>query len=424
MSVDLAERGPGLTPRVVESFMRPSSFGTAPVAVGATGVRVQFEGGLTALDGISGLWNVNLGYGNRVISDAVRRALDEASYLGLFRRTHRYAIDAAQALLLAAGPHEYERVVFTTSGGSALDTASKICRQYHSLNGEPERDLIVSLRGSYHGTTFGAFALTGEDLGQSMYGVDRTLVRLATPNSVDEFTRLMQLCGDEVAAVVVEPVLGSGCFELSDAFLAAILRARTEHRILVVADEVATGFGRTGEMFASLGWAAQPDLLITSKGLTNGACAASAVLWGARVREVFDGHDAPLGHGETQAGSPAACAAILATLAEFERLDGVEAGRGVAVQLDAGLRQIASALPGSSLTGRGCFRAVHFGVTAGRPVSGEVVAQMVAECLRAGVIVQPGPSCIQLVPALTYQSGDLDRVIDTVGEVLTRCLSR
>lgn len=419
VDIDLATHA-----RVVESFTRPSAFGTMPSAIAADGVRVRFEGGHGALDGISGLWNVNLGYGNRAISHAISRALMDASYLGLFRRTHRYAVEAAEALLRAAAPHDFRRVLYTTSGGSALDAASKICRQFHDLNGDPDRKLIVSLRGSYHGTTFGAFALTGEDLGQSTYGVDRSLVRLVNPNAPTELERLLSFCGDEVAAIVVEPVLGSGCFELSDDMVRAILQARRDHGVLVVADEVATGFGRTGTMFASHRWPSQPDLMTTSKGLTNGTCAASAVLMGPRVTEAFDEHDAALGQGETQAGTPAACSAIMATISEFERLDAVAAGRQVAERLDAGMLELAEAIPGSGLTGRGCFRAIHFGMYGGTPVSGEVISQLVAECLRAGAIVQPGPSSLQLVPALTYSASDLDRLLGVVGEVVTRCLSR
>jgi adenosylmethionine-8-amino-7-oxononanoate aminotransferase len=401
---------------VAEFFVPPSQFGDpSRTFVSASGTRVEFADGSSALCGTSGLWNTNLGYGDPVIADAIARASAEASYLSLFRYGHAFAESAAQALLRAARPQAFARVLFTTAGGAALDAAIKIARQYALLSGAPRKQLVVGLRGSYHGMTFGAFGLTGEDLGQAAYGVDQRLVRHVDPFDPAEIERLLRASGPSIASVTIEPILGSGAHVVSDAVIEAILRGRAEHGYLVVADEVASGFGRTGPLFASQAWPERPDLLITSKGLTNGTCAASAVLWSQRVVDAFDAADAMLLHGETQAGTPQSCAAIEATIARFEELDALARGRAVAAQLDAFLDELVADVPAvAAVRGAGCFRAIELRSDDGAPLDAAEIARVVAACRRAGAIVHPGPSCIQLIPALTYEPADLQELFERV----------
>ena len=409
-------------PRAVaaELLVAPSQWGDpSRRAVRAEGTTLHFADGRSALCGTSGLWNVNLGYGNPVVAEALAAASRDASYLTLFRYGHAYADRAAQALLDVAAPHRYDRVLFATAGGAALDAAIKVARQHAQLTGEPERRVVVGLRGSYHGLTFGAHGLTGEELGQGGYGVDQRLVRHVAHDDPREITRLLRAQGDEIAAVVLEPLLGSGAHVVDPEVIAAILRGRDEHGYLVVADEVATGFGRTGPMFASQSWAAQPDLLVASKGLTNGTCAASAILWAPRVSAAFDRADAMLVHGETQAGTPQSCAAMEATVAEFAALDALRRVKGVAAQLDRWLADLLADVPAvAAVRGAGCFRAIELREPDGTPFGAGRVEQLVDDCRAAGVVVHPGASAIQLVPALTYAEADLDRLFDRVGATL------
>src|SRR4051794_28494284 len=256
--------------------------------VGASGHRVRFADGREALCGTSGLWNVNLGYGNEAVAEASARALRDASYLSVFRYSNAYAEAAADTLVDLAGRDRFGRVLFSTSGGAANDAVLKLVRQLHALTGEPGRRVVVGLRGAYHGLTYGGFSLTGENLGQQLYGVDPRFVRHVGPNDVAELTDLLAAAGERIAAVVVEPVLGSGTVPLDPDYLAALVALRAEYGFLLVADEVATGFGRTGPMFASSLWPAAPDILITSKGLTNGAAAAAAVLVSHRIARAFE----------------------------------------------------------------------------------------------------------------------------------------
>lgn len=397
-------------------LLPPSAHGDDGLcSVSASGHRIRFADGRELLDGSSGLWNTNLGYGNTAIADAVAAAIRDASYLSAFRYENAYARQAAEDLVQVAGSDHYTRVLFSSSGGAANDVALKVARHYHALTGQPRRNLVVSMRGSFHGLTFGGFALTGEDLGQRVYGVDQRLIRHVSPNEITELDTLMSRSAGQIAAVVVEPVLGTGTVPLSEEYVAELLRLRAKHGFLLVADEVATGFGRTGSFFASQRWSEQPDLLLTSKGLTNGTCPASAVITSRRVADAFAEHDAVLGHAETQGGSPVPCAAISATIAEMRRLDAVAAGQALGERLAAGLDTLVSEVPqASGVTGVGCFRTLGVTGPDGLPLAPERVAALVAAIREAGAIVHPGPGGVQLIPALTYDEADLAELLHCV----------
>ncbi|MER8098314.1 daptide-type RiPP biosynthesis aminotransferase [Streptomyces goshikiensis] len=399
----------------------PSSHGDDSIcAVRATGHRVTFADGRTVLDADSGVWNVNIGYGNQRIAAAIAEAAEHASYLGAFRFENSYARRAAQDLLQVCGPDQYSRVLFSTGGGVANDAVMKLARIYHAVQGRPERNLVVSLRGSFHGLTFGGFALTGENLGQRVYGVDQRLIRHVTPNDTAELGRLMAALGSQVAAVVVEPVLGTGTLPLKESYVDELGRLRDEYGFLLVADEVATGFGRTGTYFASESWTGRPDVLVTSKGLTNGASPAAALVISHRVTDALVEHDTMFAHAETQGANAIACAAISATIAEMERLDAVTAGRNVAAWLQQGLSELVERHPlATRATGVGCFRTLHLVHPDGSPLAGTDVADLVARIRHAGAIVHPGPSGIQLAPSLTYSRDEVAELMTCIEEGLT-----
>lgn len=416
-------RAPSLPRRPLwEGLTAPSAWDRpTEQAVGATGVRVLTADGASLLCATSGLWNVPLGYGNEAVADAVGAALRSASYLSLFRSSHSYAQQTAETLLSLAGEDRYARVVFSTSGAAANDLTMKLVRHTAALRGAPHRNLVVGLQGGYHGLTYGALSLSGDALGQSVYSADRRGVRhVSAQDGGEQLRQLFAREGDRIAALVLEPVLGSGAVVLDDAFLAAVAEVRAVFDFVLVADEVATGFGRTGSLFASERWPVAPDVLVLSKALTNGAAAASAVLVSAGVCEVFDHRDAVFVHAETQAGTPASCAAILATAAEFERLDALRLAQDLGDALDTTIARI-GVHPGVVGTrGAGCFRSLLL-ARDGRALDGAEVAQVVAATRRAGAIVQPGPSCIQLVPAYVYERRDLDELETAVLHGLEDC---
>ncbi|MFD9595320.1 daptide-type RiPP biosynthesis aminotransferase [Kitasatospora sp. NPDC059973] len=391
-----------------ELLERPSTFGRAShSAVRAEGTRVFFADGQWRQCATSGLWNVNLGYGNPRIADAVRDALIETSYFSLFRTGHEPAVAASRALLDLCGPEHFGRVIHSTSGSAANDLTMKLARQYWALKRQFRRRVIVGLKGSYHGLTYGSHGLTGMSLGQSYYSVDQRLIRHVSHEDPAELEELLRTEGESIAAVVVEPVLGTGALPLPDTMLAALSRLRREYGFLLVADEVATGFGRTGSYFASHDWPERPDVMLASKGLTNGTCAAAAVIVSHAVCDVFDRSDAALTHAETQAGAPPTCAAILATIEEMARLDAIGQATRVSAGLDGLLAELAAHPLVADDNGLGCFRALrlHAG---GADLPEGAVKRVVEEIREAGALVSAGPSRIQLAPALVYRDEDLE----------------
>ncbi|WP_213456293.1 daptide-type RiPP biosynthesis aminotransferase [Rhizomonospora bruguierae] len=389
--------------------------------VAADGVHLTMKDGRRLLCGTSGLWNVNLGYGNAAIADAIAGALREASYLGIFRYENELARQAADVLVELAGARHFSRVQFTTSGGSANDLVMKLVRQYHALRGQTHRRLIVGLAEGYHGLTFGSFALTSDSLGQQIYGVDRSLVRHVPPNDIRALEGLLERQPERVAAVVVEPLLGTGAVPLRAGYLDAVGELRDRYGFLLVADEVATGFGRLGEQFASRAWRKAPDVLITSKGLTNGTTPAAAVLVTDEVFDPFRRADALLAHAETQAGTATTAAAILATAGEMARLDAIAAARRLGSLLDRELAELVAAEPlVASVSGAGCFRALRLLTTDGRPLPQHEVGNVVDAVRTAGAVVHPGPQGIQLIPALTYTERQLGELLTAVRNGLAR----
>lgn len=410
-------------------LLRPSDEpAPADWAVSAKGTRVTFADGREAFCATSGLWNVPLGYGREEIAEAVARALRDASYLTLFRRSHPLAEAAAERIISFTGM-PFSRVLFATSGGAANDLMMKLSRQYWSLTEGATRRLVVGLKGSYHGLTFGAHALSGDELGQTVYGVDGRDVRhVRFDDGGVALESLFRREGNRIAALVIEPVLGSGAIAVPEEFMAVVQRLREHYGFLLIADEVATGFGRTGVRFASSQWSPTPDILVLSKALTNGACAASVLLVNARISDTFTSFDALLVHGETQAGTPSSCAAILATLDLFEDLDADGLFRSVISALDVLERRLLQHPRVIGTTGQGAFRALRVAATVPNGdapetqptgVSAEEVVRLVERARQNGAVVHPGPSALQLIPAAVSSGAEIKQLGDIILEILS-----
>ncbi|MBG9311184.1 Acetylornithine aminotransferase [Corynebacterium diphtheriae subsp. lausannense] len=384
------------------------------IAMSAQGHHVTYEDGSVKLCATSGLWNVPLGYGNRNIADAIHRAAIDASYLSTFRAEHTYARQAADALVTFSGlDNAYTRVYFSTSGASANDLAMKIIRIYQLVNGNTNKANIVSLHDSYHGLSFGAFALTGQDLGQAMYGVDQRNIRHVRVNDVNQLRQLFDIEGERIGGIILEPVLGNGCQVIEPDFLRAVFALRSRYGFLIIADEVATGFWRTGVDFASNQWEEKPDVLLLSKALTNGTLAASAILLSKNTSEVLD--TVTIAHGETQAGSPIVSAAILATLRELSAFETDTRVKQLEIKLTSALETLRESNELiTEIGGVGAMRSISCVTPNGHPLNGEQVQRLVRLIKTEGVIVYPGVSGIQVFPAYTYTTTDLEFMTEQI----------
>ncbi|WP_262391844.1 aspartate aminotransferase family protein [Nocardiopsis sp. CNR-923] len=291
------------------------------IIVSGHGCHVRDAEGRRFLDAKASGLNATLGYGCRPVIEAMNEQLTRLMTYDTVEGSNLPAIELARRIAELTGP-DLTRTFFCNSGSEAIETAVRVARAYHALLGAPERTRIVSVDNGYHGTTAAAAACT---TGSEAAG----FVRVPGPAGpgrpdgrpgVEGVRAYLAEHATATAALVLEPVQGLGGHIVSDDDLAALRALCDEHDVLLVLDEVLTGFGRTGRMFAYEHAGVRPDLLVTSKGLTSGYASLSAVTTTPRVFDVF-GRDRETGgfaHGHTHSGHATACAAALAVLDVLE----------------------------------------------------------------------------------------------------------
>jgi beta-alanine--pyruvate transaminase len=322
-------------------FTANRQFKAAPrLFVQASGMNYRTMDGQTVMDGTAGLWCVNAGHARPEIAEAVRRQLMELDYAPALQMGHPLAFELA-AQLAAMAPAGLDRIAFTNSGSESVDTALKIAVAYHRLRGEGQRTRLVGREKGYHGVGFGGISVGGmvnnRRMFPTLHGVDHlphthelglNAYSRGEPEHgadlADALERLAQLHGGEtIAAVIVEPVAGStGVLPPPRGYLQRLRAICDRHGILLIFDEVITGFGRLGEAFASQRFGVTPDLMTTAKGLTNGAVPMGAVFVQRAIHDAFmQGPPEAIDffHGYTYSGHPVACAAALASLDIYRR---------------------------------------------------------------------------------------------------------
>lgn len=288
------------------------------VIVSGSGSTVVAEDGREFLDATAGLWYCNVGHGRDEIAQAAAAQMRAiASYSAFGDLATRPALDLAERLAGLA-PMADAKVFFTSGGSDAVDTAVKLARRYWSLRGRPDRSVIVTRSRSYHGMHLAGTSLAGIDANREGHGpLDSQVARVAWDDPDDLADRLDRLGPERVAAFFCEPVIGAGgVYPPPPGYLDAVRRACRDRDVLFVADEVITGYGRTGRMFASDGL--DPDLVLTAKGLTSGYLPMGAVLVAGRVAEPF-WTGGVWRHGYTYSGHAAAAAVALANLGIVDR---------------------------------------------------------------------------------------------------------
>ena len=289
------------------------------------------------LDGVAGLWSSNLGHSERRVRDAIVAQLDELPFFNTFRgTTHPRAIELSAALVDLMRPDGVAAVMFSNGGSDAVESALKIARQFHKLRGDKDRSKFIAMRQGYHGVHFGGMSVIGntnfrrayEPLLPGCFHIDSPwLYRNAYTQDEDELGRIVaqQLereiifqGPDTVAAFIAEPIQGAGGVIVPPAnFWPLVREVCDRHGVLLIADEVVTGFGRTGHLFGTRLWGVQADLWCLAKGISPGYVPLGATAIGARVADVFDADTtggAQVAHGYTYSAHPVAAAAAIATL--------------------------------------------------------------------------------------------------------------
>lgn len=423
-----ATRGPAdLLARDAATVWHPYTqhgLGRPPLpVVGGSGAWLTLADGRRVLDGISSWWTTLFGHGHPAIVEAIARQARTLDHVGFGGATHEPAVALAERLV-ALAPGRLARVFYSDDGSTAVEVALKLAVAWHRRRGDAARTRFVALEGAYHGDTVGAMSVSGDgpfvaDFDALRLPVRRTPVprdAASVASCVDALEATLASAGRSVAAVIVEPLLlgAAGMRTYPEAFLRAVADLARRHGALFVADEVFTGFGRTGTRFACERAGVAPDLLCVSKALTGGALPLSATLATEAVFEAFATPrtaDAFL-HGHSFTANPIACAAALAAL---DLLDdaALARGRAIGARIAAGLASLRGRPGVRDVRGIGLVNAVEVDAGDGGYLA-EVGRRMADAALRHDVWLRPLGDVVYTVPPLSVTDDEADRIVAAI----------
>ena len=403
--------------------------------VGAEGMHYLMSDGQKVLDAIAGLWCVNAGHKHPKISAALKEQIDTLDYASSFQIGHPPAFELA-ARIAELAPGDLDHVFFTNSGSESVDTALKMALAYHRARGDAGRYRLIGRERAYHGVGFGGISVAGiakhrNAFGPLLPGVDhlphthdlkRNAFSKGEPahGGVQYADALESICAlhdpATIAAVIVEPIAGAtGVLPPPVGYLKRLREICDEHGILLIFDEVITGFGRLGANFAADYFGVVPDLVTTAKGLTNAVVPMGAVLVRKGIYDTFmRGNESAVefSHGYTYSGHPLACAAALSTLDVHAEEGLAQRTAEIAPYFQEALHSLRD-LPGViDIRNLGLLGAVELAPVAGQ--SGARAQAVHRDAMAAGVLVRPVGDSIALSPPLVISRGEVDQVVETL----------
>jgi len=409
------------------------------MVVRAEGMYYWSDRGEKIIDGASGLFCVAAGHGRREIADAVSAQMRELDYVAPFTRGHPKQFELATRVA-AMTPGDLDRIFFANSGSEAVDSAMKIALAYHQARGQGGRTMFVSRERAYHGVNFGGVSLAGlvnnrRRFGPTLPGIAHmrhthlpaNLKTRGEPvhgaDLADDLLRFVNLYGAEnIAACIVEPIAGStGCLVPPKGYLARLRQLCDQHGILLVFDEVITGFGRTGEAFAAQSFGVTPDMMTMAKALTNGAQPMGAVAISTRIHDaIMDA--APEGaielfHGYTYSGHPAACAAGLATL-DIYRNDGLfERGKALSPYFQDAIFSLADHPAVADVRGYGMITGIDLHPAGAPGARGHAFQKKLFD---NGMHLKATGDCVIVAPPLVAEKAHVDVMTDILRKTLSQ----
>jgi len=406
----------------------------------AEGMHYWTDDGRQILDGVAGLWCVNAGHARPKIVQAIQAQAAQMDYAPPFQMAHPQAFELADRLAKLA-PAGLNRVFFTNSGSESVETALKIAIAYQRARGEGTRTRLIGRERGYHGVNFGGISVGGIVSNRKMFGtllagVDhishthdpkRNAFSVGQPahgaELADDLERLVALHdASTIAAVIVEPVAGStGVLIPPQGYLQRLREICDKHGILLIFDEVITGFGRTGQPFGAQTFGVTPDLITTAKGITNGCVPMGAVFVKQQIHDAFmtgPEHLIELFHGYTYSAHPLACAAGLGTLDTYAdeglltRAGELQGYFGEAVH---SLRDCAHVI---DIRNIGLVGGIELAPRPGEP--GKRAFDVFLDCYEKGVLIRTTGDTIALSPPLIIERGQIDQIVDTLRGAINR----
>jgi adenosylmethionine-8-amino-7-oxononanoate aminotransferase len=377
------------------------------------GTNLYDADGNVYIDGVSSLWCNVHGHHHPAIDAAIRAQLDRVAHSTLLGLTHQPAIELAEKLI-AIAPSGLARVFYSDSGSAAVEVALKMAFQYWAQRGQSQRTGFICLQNAYHGDTLGAVSVGGIDQFHALYRPLLFGTLAARAGDAAHLEQLLEWHAGRVAAVIVEPLVqgAAGMLVQPPGYVRRVRELCDAHDVLMICDEVATGFGHTGRMFACEHEEVSPDLMCVGKGLTGGYLPLAATLSSERVYEGFLGapeEQRTFFHGHTYTGNPLACAAGIATLEAFERERTLEALGPKIELLTRLLAQRIAILPGvAEVRQRGFMVGIELIEQA---TADRVGHQVTLAARRRGAIVRPLGDVVVLMPPLAISESDLRRLV-------------
>jgi beta-alanine--pyruvate transaminase len=430
----------------LEAFWMPFSanrqFKSAPrILVSAEGMFYRSHDGREILDGTAGLWCVNAGHRPPKLVEALKRQLDTLDFAPTFQLGHPGPFIAAQKIVEIAPPG-FDHVFYGNSGAEAVESALKIALAYHRVRGEGARQILIGRERGYHGTGFAGISVGGMTNNRRVFGnllsrvdhlrhtwdLERQAFSRGQPewgaHFADELEqRLIPLHdASNIAAVIVEPVAGStGGLIPPQGYLQRLREICTKHGILLVFDEVITGFGRLGTPFAAQYFGVQPDMICFAKGVTNATIPMGGVLVRKEVYEAFMSgppNVIELFHGYTYSGHPMASAAAVATL-DLYRDEGLfERAKAMAPYFEEALHSLRGAPNVIDIRNLGLIGVVEVAARDGKV--GARGFDVFLDCFQNGVMVRPAGDALAFSPPLVVEKAHVDRMVEALGAAIRR----
>ena len=432
------------TPNDLSAFWMPFTanrqFKKAPrMLVSADGMFYKTADGRDVLDGTAGLWCCNAGHNRPKIVEAIRKQAGELDYAPAFQMGRPVAFELASRLRDMA-PAPFEHVFFTNSGSESVETALKIALAYQRAIGQGSRTRLIGRERGYHGVNFGGISVGGivnnrKFFGSLLTGVDHLPHTHLAENAyskgqpehgahlADDLERIVALHGPEtIAAVIVEPMAGStGVLLPPKGYLERLREITRKHGILLIFDEVITGFGRLGSSFAAEHFGVMPDLITCAKGLTNGVIPMGAVLATKEIHDAFmqgPEHMIELFHGYTYSGSPIASAAGIATLETYKEEGLFERAAELAPYWQEALHSLKGLPHVKDIRNMGLIGAVELEPIAGEPAKRAFAAFL--DAYEKGILIRTTGDIIAMSPPLIIEKSHIDQLIGTLADVLKK----